>query len=493
MATTRTIIQYTNFDDLLNVGSSDFMLANSELTSCKNCYIYKLGRLEKVPGYTKAGTTELNSGEDIVFLHYYKNSASLTDYMIGGAEGSNGELQLKYRTSGDWATISGYNGQYDNEDELDAENYLDKMFIVGAETPYAIGNFEDPATISGTTWTNSASTDPDLDDMPAGKYIVRYRDLLYVLNTNIFTTNYPSRAYYCNDPVDGAITWDLDSNFISFGHDDGDEITGAAEVFDRLAVFKQFSMWQYDETRIEKVADIGCDSHRTIKKVEGNLYWYNNNGIYMWSGGLPVLISNKVQEYIDAIDQSTRKTLFAVQDSFEYKLYIGTVTVNEATYSNAWICYDVRRGTFYIRATVKEAFSAVKYIEDDKERAYFGGDGYAYKFARRVDAIYSDDGEEIDSFFVTKALDHGAPEDTKHTNHMTVFSRYAESLKCAVDINKNRSFDNVNVTRFDKNIGYADILSAGNRYQYKFYEKSSNKSWEFEGFTIATEILEHEE
>ena len=36
-------------------------------------------------------------------------------------------------------------------------------------------------------------------------------------------------------------------------------------------------MWKYDETSVVKVADIGCDSYRSIKKVNGVLYWTDSN------------------------------------------------------------------------------------------------------------------------------------------------------------------------------------------------------------------------
>jgi hypothetical protein len=37
---------------------------------------------------------------------------------------------------------------------------------------------------------------------------------------------FPSRDYYCDDPVDMKIPdWTVLTNFVEFGQDDGDEIT----------------------------------------------------------------------------------------------------------------------------------------------------------------------------------------------------------------------------------------------------------------------------
>jgi hypothetical protein len=56
--------------------------------------------------------------------------------------------------------------------------------------------------------------------MPQAKYVVEYNDLLYTLNSYIDSTKYPSNAYYSNDPVDNAITWNNTLNFLEFGQQD---------------------------------------------------------------------------------------------------------------------------------------------------------------------------------------------------------------------------------------------------------------------------------
>jgi hypothetical protein len=63
-------------------------------------------------------------------------------------------------------------------------------------------------------------------------------------------------------------------------------------------------MWTYDEVSRKKVADIGCNSYKTIKVINGVLYWANRDGIWRWAGDLPQLISGKVQPFIDNADQS---------------------------------------------------------------------------------------------------------------------------------------------------------------------------------------------
>jgi hypothetical protein len=112
------------------------------------------------------------------------------------------------------------------------------------------------------------------------------------------------------------------------------------------------------------------------------------------------------------------------------------------------------------------------------------------KFALPIDKVYDDNTAEIDSFFITKALDHGVPEDTKFTTHMTIFSNYAIGMKCAVQKDNEIAFREANIPILKKNIEQRDISGSANRFRYKFYEKGKGKSWEFEGFCILTDLKE---
>jgi len=546
-------IRYLNLDGMLNIGVSDFLMLNNECSAMKNCWIYKIGKLEKVPGYSKCITyvsssispsaspslsfsssvspsvsppnsispsislsispsrspsispsvsppnsvspsispsvspsdSQVIDNQSVNFLHNYYDTANRVNYLLATSnEGS--DLTLKYRTTGYWITISGISTTWDTyaNSQPDMENYLSRTFIVG----YKSGtDFLPNATINATTFATSDGT--NLTGMPQGKFIVRYRDLIHVLYAKTGGNTYPTRGYYCDEPTAGAIAWTgITTNFVEYGYDDGDSITGGAEALDRLIVFKTNSMWKYDESSAEQIADIGCDSHRSIQKVNKILYWYNRDGFWRWRGAQPELISAKAQPFIDAMDQTTLTSVVAVPyNGFEYRAFIGTVTVEGITYTNAWFCWDTRREKCYIRCTADVVKSACMYTEDGIRRAYFGdNDGFVYKFATKVDNVYSDDGNEIDSFFITKALDYGAPEVKKIVNNMTVFTKNSIGMKVAVDVDNKGEYNEANTQILKRNIDELKFVANGNRYRYKFYQKGSGKSWEFEGFVVMT-------
>lgn len=481
-------VRYLEFSGLLNIGVTDFNKPVNELSAMKNCYEYEIGKLQKVPGYSLISNSQVVDTKSVNFLHYYNQPSSGNNYLIAGSD-SGSDYIFEYIapdlgspitswTSITSGTITGRAGA-----EISAVNYLGKVFGVGIDG----STYLSPFTISTITYSTA---DSDLTSMAKGKYIVKYRDLLYVLNCYITTTKYSSRAYFCSTPTAGAITWTVATDFIEFGYDDGDEITGGCEAFDRLIVFKHFSMWKYDETERKQIADIGCDSFKSIVKVDGIPYWFNRFGIWRWGGAQPQLISNKVGLFIDAITQTNLANCIGVQYNREYRLFIGDVTVNGISYTNTWLCFDTQKEKWYVRCTFNTVKSASLFIEASKQRTYFGDDdGYVYKFANKVDNIYSDNGNEIDSFFVTNNLDLGAPEIKKFTNHMTVFSKNPQGMTMSVDKD---NLDTYNAGRnivLNKNIEDLDIASEGYRYRFKFTEKSKNQSWEFEGFVISSDII----
>ena len=472
------VISYLDWSGLLNVAVSDFNKPLNEFSACKNVYEYKIGMPEKVPGYTHIGEQILAS--EINTLYYYYQQSAKTNYLLAGMD-STTNYALYYTTTGSFSAVSTgstYTGKAGMQ--LAMATYIDKAFIVGYKT--GDSSFATPATLTGTTFS---TVDANLTNMPAGKYLVVYRDLLYVLNCKISSTLYPSRAYFCGEPIGGAITWTQATDFLPFGQEDGDEITGATVAYDRLIVFKNYSMWKYDENSVIRVADVGCDSYKSIISINGVPYWFNRLGIYRWGGALPQLISSKVQPFIDAITQSAFANVIAVQHEFEYRVHIGTVTVENITYTNCWLCFDVRKEKWYVRCTVHTPRSAAQFIISSIKRAYFGTTtGFVQKFATKVDGVYSDDGSEIDSFFITNNYDFGDPSCSKFNTHVGVFSRNCQGLKIAVDADNTDEFQLANFQFTGKDNEDFNITTIGIRYRFKIFEKSANKSWEFEGMAI---------
>jgi hypothetical protein len=482
-------IRYMSWDGLLNQGVSDTEMRDDQLTYCKNCWVDKIGKLEKVPGYTQEGDQVVDT-KSVNLLHHYYRPSTKVHYLVAGSDtGSN--YGLKYRTTGNFSTVnvgSTYNSKAGAQPCM--VNYLDKVFIVGYKN--SDKSFLTNATLDGTTFS---AADSDITDMPQGKYIIRYRDLLYVLHAKTGGVVYPSRAYFSDEPTAETIGWTgIATRFVTFGYDDGDEITGGIEAFDRLIAFKHRSMWSYDESQVKKLYNIGCDSHRSIvEDANGIIYWYNKKGFWRSGGGAPELISERAKEFTAAMDQANPENVVgAIYDENEYRAFMGDITLGEDIYNNAWFCWNIDREQAYIRCTYDEVKSVCLFEESDtgKVRTYFGDDdGYVLKFAHKVDKVYADNGNDIDSFFVTKALDHGFPEDRKDTNEMTTFTKNFAGMNFQVEHDNSGVFSE-NRKQIQKEIDTNNLSGTANRFRYRFAEKGRGKSWEFEGFVIKTELDE---
>jgi len=478
------LIHYLWFSWLLNMGVWDFQKPVTELSASKNIQEDEVSVLKRVPWYSKAASDQVNTWTNNVnFLaHYFQNSTG-NRYLIGGSNSSTA-YNLEYRTTSTWTALTGGSYALRANAELSAVNYLDKLFIVwydATDSEYLL-----PATITGTVHTTSTWTDTNLTDMPSGKYIVEYNDLIYVLNAYISSNKYPSSAYYCDTPVDWSITWDNTVNFLEFWQQDWDEITWAANSWNRLVVFKSNSMWTWDESNKKKIASIGCDSYKSIKQVNWILYWFNRNGLWRWDWALPQLISGKVQPFIDAIDQSALSSVVSTVNGLEYRTFIWTVTVRWITYTNCWIVFDARREKFYIRCTISNALSATEYVESWKKRSYFGSNTwYAYKFSTYIDWVNSDDWNDIDYFFMTNALDMWNPHIEKYLGKTTFYTLNWNWLKYVIDADKSWEFKEwVSGQINESNIYNNDLWASWHRFTFKFFNKDSGTPMEFEWFSL---------
>lgn len=488
--------KYTWFSGLLNMGVWDFSKPANELSACKNIQEDEVGVLKRVPWSSKASTDKVNSATSMVwFLSYYFQNSTWNSYLIAWSE-SWTWYNLEYRTTAEvpenapWTPLTWWTYALRANAKLSSVNYLDRLFIVWHD---ATDNaFINPATIFWTTHTISAWTDANLLNMPYWKYIVEFQDLLYVLNTSIWWIKYPSHAYYCNDPIDGAITWNNTLNFLEFGQQDWEEITWWAKSNDRLVVFKSNSMWTWDESNKRRIASIWCDSHESIKEVNWILYWFNRNGIWRWDGAIPQLISWKVQPFIEAIDQTQLNRTIAVINWYEYRLFIGNVSVRWITYTNCWIVFDVRREKFYIRCTANPALSATEYIEAWKKRSYFWSDtGYVYKFSQYIDSINSDDWAEIDHFFITNTIDFWDPAVVKLIWETHFYTLNSNWLKYVIDADKSWEFNEWVPGQISWWNVYSDIVWASwHRFTFKFFWKDSWTPMEFEWMVLDVNVKE---
>ena len=123
----------------------------------------------------------------------------------------------------------------------------------------------------------------------------------------------------------------------------GHSITGLGVAGNVPVVFTRSSMTfvtgsnadQYSFETLEGFGGTGCISHETIAQVAGNLVWYDGNGIWTWAGSEPLLLSEKIQDELDAIPVARRAEATATFDGRFYRFFYapaGSSTNTEALY-----------------------------------------------------------------------------------------------------------------------------------------------------------------
>lgn len=452
---------------------------------------YKIGSILKRPGYTQIGSA-LEASKAITGMHNFRQTASVQKMLATVNDSTDDDTQLFYSTGAGWTEISAAETAWVNKANINTEmeDFIAYCFIVGWGST---DGFIAPRTLTGTTLGTTNTT-----SMPNAKYIKRYRDRLYIGNTDISGTATPFRVYYSSVPVSGAITWDTSIQF--FDVDYSEAVTGLGENWDRLMVFTEYSAYMISGVSPltkKKVWDVGCSNHRTIKNMGPYMLWANRDGVFMSQGGSnPTNIAGRV---IDFIRFSNMTNAFAEVVDEEYHLHIGSVTVNGISYTNCTLIFNLPTLTWRLNE-YGDAFNIfAKFYLTGQDYLWMGTtDGDVVRLGKYTDStILTTDAStgatlKIDSFFQTGAIDFGTPASVKKLNKMFAYADRAQGLKLkarVVDAN------NQIVTQWKPLGELAKYISEfqinpdrGNFLQIEGVESGSSQYWSLFGFTFDVDI-----
>ncbi len=221
------------------------------------------------------------------------------------------------------------------------------------------------------------------------KYSCVWEDRIYALNDNS-TTKYPSRIYWSTLPSGTplAVTWDAATQYADINPDDNDQITWGEPFGKMMLIFKENGLyrWTFGQVEPDKIISVGTPQGRTVKQTQGICFFANKYGVYAFDGiNYPVLISRKVQPFIDAI--TTLTDMRAEVDNDHYYLYIGDVTVKGESYANTMLVYTISAKTWHIETYPFEIKSMARFANDTLsttttiyDSVYLGDDdGFVYR------------------------------------------------------------------------------------------------------------------
>jgi len=331
---------YSNLQNLRGMNSqvSPFLQPDDSPVNINNAdHAEEYGTLIKDLGYFRVGD-QLEANKSITGLYNFRQTgAEKILATVNNAAGTN--MTLKYNNAGTWTDIAlgaAWDGFEDSKVEMEA--FLNYCFFLGYDSTDDV--FLPVGSLTGTTF----STTTNVTDMPQGKFIIRYRDRLYVLNCKYGGVEYPFRVVSSSVPVGGGITWTPATDFLDVDY--SEQLTGAGANWDRLVAFTERTAYFYDQSTWKRTWETGCSAHRTIKNSGQFMFWVNYDGMYLSTGGQPQNIGGPVLKYIQA---GNPRDFFSVVVGEKYYTYVGNVTVDGQSYSNCVIVYDIPTETFKIK------------------------------------------------------------------------------------------------------------------------------------------------
>jgi hypothetical protein len=165
----------------------------------------------------------------------------------------------------------------------------------------------------------------------------------------------------------GSITnWitSLDAGAIDLTNAKG-PATAITTYADHVIVWTDNSMHElygsnpYNHELIDLTNDVGCVNNKAKIECRGRLYWMDYNGIYLYAGGFPKLISDKVKKWINGIDWTVKSKIWAgtkgdkIYFGIPYKSTAINLLIVYDTYKDKWFTQD---GNWVNGVTISDVF-----------------------------------------------------------------------------------------------------------------------------------------
>jgi len=412
----------------LNTKVSPLVQPSNTATVLNGCNVSdKLGALRKDLGHTIVDAT-IQANKSIRGLFNFRQNPSTEKMLATVDDSTSDDTQLFYKTAaGSWTEIGAAETAWANVAgaNVEMEGFIGYCFFVGHSST---DGFLPVGSLTGTTF----STATNVTDMAQGKYIKRYRDRLYVANCRYSGTDYPYRIYFSSVPTAGAITWTPASDFLDV--DFGEQIMGIGTNWDRLMAFTEYSAYAYDQSIWKKVWDIGTTSHRTIQTHNSYMFFCNGDGAWVTTGGVPQNISGPV---IDFFRSGSPRNFFATIVDEEYRVYVGTVTVDGITYTNCELIWNIPTSTWRTREYAQNMTVYARYNNSGVVQQYMGDTlGKVYVKGKYTDStlLNSDNGTAIHSNFELAPFSLGDLDAEGSLGRIVVFAERAQGVKLSARV-----------------------------------------------------------
>ena len=297
----------------------------------------------------------------------------------------------------------------------------------------------------GAAFTFNGSTFSAVTGEPNARFATTYRQRIYVTQ---YVAASSARVNFSDagDPTTFTAT-----NVFDVEGERGELGTGFRVLNDELLIFKTNSFFAYNEITLKQRNNLyGAYNHKVHKEINGLVYSFCPEGIFVTNGQSVEKISHPVEDWIkdfrpvrDSISNTIVTNTFSATFDDKYMLYVGDVTVDGVAYTDVVLVYDTRlkNWTVYIGFTNFQSLVGLNAFfyggEIQNIQGLFGGDdsGKVYRFFSKTytDAdgnnrfttdgdifldLISDTGNIVSAEMETKLYDLDSPNILKQLKYL---------------------------------------------------------------------------
>jgi len=283
-----------------------------------------------------------------------------------------------------------------------------------------------------------------------------------------------------------VITWDTASQWIDISPQDGDGAVKVIRSKNSLLVFKKnhmYRVYSIQETEPDPKIDVGTYSARSVVSASDGIYFHHPSGIYRYSNGSILNISQPMIDFIENITVANYSKVVGWTDGDHVLFSIGDITIGDVDYSNVVLRYTISSKVWTFRSYPTQALCVCNYNDGSTIYNLIGdNDGNILK----VDNGDTDNGSEI-FYSLTigpRTLD-GSFNTRKYISKMSVVHNGAEET--IIYTKSDNDNDNKYTQIYEINESIAVPFSTnirGNKIWFRAAGSSSGSSFTLSGYEL---------
>jgi hypothetical protein len=282
------------------------------------------------------------------------------------------------------------------------------IVATGSGVPEVTGTLTKDTSVAGDASILYSEATANIN-IASAKYVCVFNNFLFFLNIVIGSTYYNTRAYWSSIRNIYAFAGD---QWVEVGLNDGQEITRGKVLSDRMAVYKERSVYNIYYTGDSDIpfimpgggkstSNVGCVAPWSIQEVENGHVFLAPDGLYYYDGAGSTKLSYRVAKTLNEFNEA----YFANSVSTTYKIknmYYLTFSYGASSTANRILVWDYFNNAFSIYVGMAPSAMATFFADGITEKPYFGDyNGWTYEMDDGHDDYPLNVQTAVDTYYYT--------------------------------------------------------------------------------------------